>query len=64
MEDMKRNILNTVNDLVSTFLYYDRKEDEDLRLGQIEEAIENGEITENEIIEKFTTVLHEGLKED
>ena len=64
MEDMKRNILNTVNDLVSTFLYYDRKEDEDLRLGQIEEAIKNGEITENEIIEKFTAVLHEGLKED
>ena len=46
-------ILTTIQDLVSNFLYYDRKEDDSLRVGEIEEAIQNGEITEAEIVQAF-----------
>ncbi len=46
-------ILNTVADLVGEFLYYGRKEDENLPRGAIEEAVEKGEITATEIVEAF-----------
>jgi len=49
----KELILNTVKDLVADLMYYGRKEDEDLPLGAIEKAIEDGIITEDEIIEQF-----------
>lgn len=54
----KENILAAVSDLAINFLYYDRKEDEELPRGQIEEAIEAGEITVDEIVAKF----REGLE--
>jgi len=50
-------ILATVGDLVSSLLYYDRKEDDELRVGEIEEAVRLGEITCDEII----TVLRDGI---
>jgi len=53
----RETILNTVDDLVSKFIYYDRKEDEDLPLDSIEEAIANGEITLAEIVERFADQL-------
>ena len=43
-------IQNTVSDLIGGFLYYDRKEDEDLPRGSVEEAIRAGEITIVEIL--------------
>jgi hypothetical protein len=46
-------ILDTVTDLVSMFMYYDRKEDEDLPRGEIEEAIAFGEVTVDEIVARF-----------
>lgn len=46
-------ILACVRDLVSAFLYHDRKDDRDLPIGAIEEAIDNGEITVLEITEAF-----------
>ena len=55
----KEHILDTINDLCSDFLYYDRKEDEELGKGEIEEAVENEEITVEEIISKFEEVLYE-----
>ena len=58
---MKELILNVVSDLVSDFLYYDRKEDEDLEVGDIQKAIEIGEITKEEIIEKFKQELLDSL---
>lgn len=57
----RETILDTVDDLVSNFLYYSRKEDEDLRVGQINEAVTAGEITEDEIVEAFRKHLHAGL---
>lgn len=49
----KEYILATVSDLVSDLMYYDRKEDEELPRGAIEEAIANYDITLDEIVEKF-----------
>ena len=49
----KEHILNNMEDLISNFLYYDRKEDEELPRGFIEDAIFNGEITIEDIVEKF-----------
>lgn len=49
----RENIIATVQDLASAFLYYDRKEDRELPVGEIEEAIKAGEITEGEIVETF-----------
>lgn len=51
--DRKHLILNTVEDLVFDFLYYGRKEDEDLPVGEIQEAITAGEISVAEIVDKF-----------
>lgn len=58
---MKELILNYVEDLVTSFLYYDRKEDEDLPVGAIERAIENNEITIEEISKKFSEALTQKL---
>lgn len=52
----------TISDMVSNFLYYDRKEDEDLPRGAIEEAIEAGEISIREIVEAFRNELNRGLE--
>lgn len=58
---MKDLILGTIEDLVSNFLYYDRRSDEDLPYGVIQKAIANGEVTAEEIIEKFSAELTEKL---
>ena len=55
------HIRGTISDLVSCFLYYDRKEDEDLPRGAIEEAIANGEITVDGILREFKQELIKGL---
>lgn len=53
VENVKMCILNKVEDLASDFLYYDRKNDCDLRPGEIEQAVIAGEITVDEIVERF-----------
>ena len=58
---MKDIILNTAGDLVCGFLYYDRKEDEDLPRGSIQQAVENDVVTVDEIVERFRTELMKGL---
>lgn len=55
--ERKELILTTVDDLVADFLYYDRKEDEELPRNSIEEAIANKEITVREIIQRFEQEL-------
>jgi hypothetical protein len=50
-------IFGTIEDLVTDFLYYDRKEDEELPVGAIEEAVAAGEITAEEMTAKFAAVL-------
>jgi len=50
---MKELILNHIEDLVSDFVYYDRKEDEDLSMEQLKNAVKSGEVTVAEMVEKF-----------
>ena len=57
----KDRILGTVQDLVSNFLYYDRKGDEDLPVGMIDRAVAKGEITIDEIVDAFKSRLDNGL---
>lgn len=59
--DIRKVILDTVSDLVSDFLYYERKEDEFLPRGAIEQAIADKTITVDEIVETFKTQLKAGL---
>lgn len=50
---MKEDILNTIKDLCSDFLYYDRKEDETLSMDQLNDAVKNKEITIDEMVSEF-----------
>lgn len=64
LETRRGLILTSVADLVSNLLYYDRKEDEELEVGAIEEAIKAGEVTVEEIVAVFSSELRDGLKDD
>ena len=55
--DRRQRIFVTVSDLVADLMYYDRKEDDQLPRGAIEEAIESGEITVDEIANHFRQLL-------
>ncbi len=59
-EDIKQQILNTISDLVSDFMCYDRKEDEDLPRGAVEQAVKDGIITVDEIVNEFRKELKLG----
>ena len=61
MQTRKELIKLTVMDLVSSFLYYDRKEDEDLPEGEIQKALDNNEITFEEIVITFKKELFKQL---
>lgn len=61
--DKLQTLRNTVDDTVSRFLYYDRKEDEDLPRGEIERMVQDGEVTVGEIVERFRFHLEKSLKE-
>lgn len=54
-------IIANVEDLVIDFLYYDRKEDEELPRGEIQDAVNSGEISIEEIVEIFRQRLIESL---
>lgn len=55
-------IEDALSDLVSSFLYYDRKEDPDLPLGAIERAIENGETSVEGLCSQFKSQLRDHMK--
>lgn len=59
---MKKKILGTISDLCSDFLYYDRKEDEDLTMEQLNEAVKSGEITIDEMVAEFRKQLENTFK--
>lgn len=52
-------ILTTAKDLALKFLVYDRKEDEELTLGLIQQCYEEGDITTGEIVGAFVDGLEE-----
>lgn len=57
MTTRREGILNTIIDLAADFLYYDRKEDEELPVGSIEESIRAGEVTVAEIVSVFRQTI-------
>lgn len=57
MSERRQLILDTVSDLVGKFLYYDRKDDEELSVEDIEEALAAGEITTADIVKHFEAEL-------
>lgn len=56
-------ILAEVSDLATTFVYYDRKGDEVLGLGEIQQAIAAGEVSVDEIVGEFRESLLKGLQD-
>lgn len=54
-------ILITIQDSVTDLLYYDRKEDEELFVGDIDELVKNGDITIEEMVAEFDKYLRSGL---
>ena len=58
---MKQVIFFTIADLVSSFLYHDRKEDEELPRGAIDKAVNSGEITVDEMVAHFREELTKHL---
>ena len=59
---MKQIILNEIDDLCSSFLYYDRKEDEVLSIKQLNDAVKSGEITVDEMVAEFKKQLENTFK--
>ena len=60
----KKKFLDMVEDLVSNFMFYDRKDDEDAHVGSIEMAIYSKVITPEELTDKFKTCLISYLEEE
>jgi len=54
-------VLDTVDDLVQSFLYHDRSEDEYLTCGEIESMIESQEISIKTIVERFAYELERSI---
>jgi len=57
----RERIIGALGDMVTDLFYYGRKEDEDLPLGALEEAIKAGEITTSEMVAVFHLRLEEGM---
>jgi hypothetical protein len=60
---MKQTILNKIDSLCSDFLYYDRKEDEELSMEQLNKAVKSGEITIDEMVAEFRKHLENTFNE-
>lgn len=60
---MRDIIFSTVSDLVIDLIYYDRKEDDELPRGAIEQAVKSGEVSIDEMAELFKLKLVEALKD-
>jgi len=56
-------IVATLTDSVTDLLFYDRKEDESLPINDIEEAIQMGELTIEDMIEVWGNALGRGLNQ-
>lgn len=61
MSERRQIIENTIRDLVTDFMRYDRKEDENLSAEDIEEAVKSGEVTVDGMVKIFRDELTEYL---
>jgi len=63
VSDLRATIEATITDQVQDLLHYDRKEDEDLPRGAIEQAIADGVITVDHMIDVYSRELRRVLKQ-
>lgn len=63
MDKTRQIILGIAEDLAIDFVYYDRKEDEDLPRGVIEKAIKDKVIYVDEIVTEFRNGLVKQLSD-
>lgn len=62
MKTQREHIIDRLTDSIADLLYYDRKEDMDLPMGEFEAAVVAGEITVKEIITIWSDELRAGLR--
>lgn len=62
MTTIKEIILNTIENLCSDFLYYDRRENEELTIKHLKQAVKSGEITIDEMVAEFRKHIEKSLK--
>lgn len=62
MSDLRQKISNTISDLVVDFLYYDRKEDDELGVGDVDQAVKDDVISVDEMVYLFRNALVKGLE--
>lgn len=62
MKTQREHIIDRLTDSIADLLYYDRKEDMDLPMGEFEAAVVAGEITVKEIITIWSDELRKGLR--
>jgi predicted RNA-binding protein associated with RNAse of E/G family len=60
-EELRKQIFDTIDKMIDCFLYYDRKEDVGLEVGEIEDAVKAGQITVNEMIKRISENLIKGI---
>ena len=60
-DDKKKYIMDVIDDMVSDFVYYNRKEDEVLPDGSIEQAVKDGIVTIDEMCNYFRRCLTDVL---
>jgi hypothetical protein len=61
MEDNKQLVLDTISDLCSDFLYYDRKDDDELDIETLNRIVKTGEITIDEMVFAFRKHLEDNF---
>jgi hypothetical protein len=61
-KETKQLIIDSTKDLVMDLMYYGRKDDEDLTIKRIDDAVNKGVITSDEIVEAFRIELEEHFK--
>jgi len=61
MSTSKEKLANTISDMVSNLLYYDRREDEDLTLDEMNNLINSHEVDVNWIVAQFEKELERAL---
>lgn len=63
-ETRRRRIINCVTDSVTVFMWDNRKNDEDLPRGSIEEAVARGEVTVDEMVDAFRKELRRYFEDE
>jgi hypothetical protein len=70
MDDLRQRVATlelvkaTIEDSVANLLYYDRKEDEDLPRGAIEQLVRDGHLSIDNMVEWFRRDLTRSLNDD